>query len=130
MSLAFSIWVLLRVGVVFLAAFFGGGFTLKPADTVRSALAVIGAPNSPLGMKLAPDKCSEPCDTLALLGAHLPLGRTFAEATPRKRKSKDFRHGLRATIQRGVLSPAAAAKLRGILGRAHSTPSGDFAAPP
>ena len=122
----FAQWVMLQLGSVFLAVYIDDCFTVEPAETAHSSLAVVRALNRALGLALAPEKCVYPAETLTLLGDNLTLAEAFVEATLPKRKAKDLMRSLRTTLQRGTLSPAAAAKLRGRLGWAQSLLFGRF----
>ena len=119
-------WVAMNVAKLFLAVFVDDCYTVEPCSTIDSAFVVLNAINAAVGLPLAPDKGSEPTENLCLLGAQITFASDFVEAALPRRKAVDLIHDLRPVLQRGSLSPAQAAKLRGRLGWAQSLFFGRF----
>ena len=122
----FAQWAILEVGKIALSVYVDDCFAVEPESTCASAFDFICTFNEAIGLRMAPDKCSRPRSELTLLGAMITLADHYVEATPPARKAKDLVRDLRHVLQRGNLSPAQAAKLRGRLGWARSLLFGRF----
>lgn len=90
-------------------------FIVGSADAAQSAGDIFKIARATVGFKLEPAHGKNPTARLRLLGADVSVGWSFLTSQLQGRKSKDLSGELRQISDKGALTTARAAKIRGRL---------------
>ena len=119
-------WHLALLFRINLSVYVDDCFVVEPAATIQSAFDTILSVCALLGLKLEPTKASPPNNQILLLVAQIAISHDHMTAALPLRKQNEWPGELKKMLERITLSPAQAAKIRGMLGFAQALMFGRF----